>query len=939
MTSNLSVKVTADVVDLQTKFGIAKAETNALSAEFNKLARASAAGTIDAGGSARLQQLAGDLLATRTQMQGYASQLQAAGFAQNSFNRQMEGGHGSISTATREFRALFDELSSGRTRQTPGTLAIIAQRVLGLGPAALGAVAGILALAGGLGYLVYRSLEAKNALDQMQIGAAFAGNMDVSRRALEQFSNELAQARGISASDAREIVWAFASMHDLSAAQIHALEAVVADFAQSTGQKATEAKDALVKAFSDKTSAVEYARSLGAVTQAQIDSAQQADRSGNAQQVFAAKFELLNEALARSRSVIDQHNSSLTSSIATWLKYFGVVQTANGIESGQQKLIEDTNAARATQLKLLEQIRTEMATAPHDTQQEIKSGVSTAEKENPVSIQADEAKAKIAEMTRALLDAQAVGDQLSINKLNAGLQKAREDLSNLQFGPVLERMREQMEQVASTWDGTQSGLLAKQQQIAAQALTGVTQNSKEYLAIKQEEATKEVEIRRAVSSEAVAAARTQIAALTGDAGTTQRLEAEQQIWAQLLAGDQINKAAREEVQRSFNADAAAIARERVAETAAITKSDVGSDLAISRMQIEAAKETADGQVAATKQAVAQKYAALKTFADQEFALDLQALQNEISALKQGTPQYEQVYNQIRELKERLVLDLAKLDEQEAQASKKAAEEQASDWKKAVGEITSAESGLVNDVLTKRKSLSQSLEAIGAQLVQQEIANDLKAMTMRVLMYKEADVQEKALKEGGFLYHQAIELLKTGATKTNVTAQVGAVTTGNTEQQTSDVSAAAAGRALQASTGPAQVMADAAVAAAGGMASVAAIPYVGWAMAPGVGAELFSTVSAFAGPAALDVGTNYVPQDMIAQIHQGEAVVPKEYNPAAGGQAPGGAGDITGDTHNYGGIGAVNVSSTDLKRMLSSRSAQRDVINTLAGAVRRGVRPR
>lgn len=31
-----------------------------------------------------------------------------------------------------------------------------------------------------------------------------------------------------------------------------------------------------------------------------------------------------------------------------------------------------------------------------------------------------------------------------------------------------------------------------------------------------------------------------------------------------------------------------------------------------------------------------------------------------------------------------------------------------------------------------------------------------------------------------------------------------------------------------------------------------------------------------------VGTNYVPYDMVAQIHEGEAIVPKAYNPAAGG---------------------------------------------------------
>jgi phage-related minor tail protein len=41
----------------------------------------------------------------------------------------------------------------------------------------------------------------------------------------------------------------------------------------------------------------------------------------------------------------------------------------------------------------------------------------------------------------------------------------------------------------------------------------------------------------------------------------------------------------------------------------------------------------------------------------------------------------------------------------------------------------------------------------------------------------------------------------------------------------------------------------------------------------------------AGVPRLDVGTNYVPQDMLALIHEGEAVVPKAYNPAAqAGQA-------------------------------------------------------
>jgi hypothetical protein len=44
---------------------------------------------------------------------------------------------------------------------------------------------------------------------------------------------------------------------------------------------------------------------------------------------------------------------------------------------------------------------------------------------------------------------------------------------------------------------------------------------------------------------------------------------------------------------------------------------------------------------------------------------------------------------------------------------------------------------------------------------------------------------------------------------------------------------------------------------------------------------------------LAVGTNYVPNDTLAFLHKGEAVVPKQYNPSAGG-AGGIIINITGD---------------------------------------------
>ena len=124
MGNTLAVSITADIVDLQTKFAVAKAEVNGLQSEMNKLARVSAAGMGPEVGPA-LKSVAADLLQAKTAANGYAAELAKAGFATSGFAAQAEAGHGSIATATREFRALFDELTSGRTRQTPGTLAIL----------------------------------------------------------------------------------------------------------------------------------------------------------------------------------------------------------------------------------------------------------------------------------------------------------------------------------------------------------------------------------------------------------------------------------------------------------------------------------------------------------------------------------------------------------------------------------------------------------------------------------------------------------------------------------------------------------------------------------------------------------------------------------------------------------------------------------------------
>lgn len=146
--TTVEVKIAASLdSSLQASTTAAKAEVNSLAksvAEAN-VAMVSADQAV-AASSAKFFYLGNSLSALPDGLNQLSGGLRV-------LSKDLDGvSHGAISTATREFRALFDELSSGRTRMTPGTLAIIAQRVFGLGGATLVGLAGITAFAGGIAY-------------------------------------------------------------------------------------------------------------------------------------------------------------------------------------------------------------------------------------------------------------------------------------------------------------------------------------------------------------------------------------------------------------------------------------------------------------------------------------------------------------------------------------------------------------------------------------------------------------------------------------------------------------------------------------------------------------------------------------------------------------------------------------------------------------------
>ena len=202
------------------------------------------------------------------------------------------------------------------------------------------------------------------------------------------------------------------------------------------------------------------------------------------------------------------------------------------------------------------------------------------------------------------------------------------------------------------------------------------------------------------------------------------------------------------------------------------------------------------------------------------------------------------------------------------------------WRSVIGEIDSAEATLVRDILSRRQKLSVDLLQIGTQLLESEIGNDLKYYTNHLLYNALGLADDQKTAQGGLLVHLLSETQQTSATAMGVATRTEAAESG-----------AAAGKAAQAAAGSATIASDAMQAAAGTYAAVAQIPLVGPFLAPAAAAGAFAAVMAYDSLASLDVGAWNVPRDMIANIHQGEMVVPQNFASGLRGANLGGGGDV------------------------------------------------
>lgn len=158
---------------------------------------------------------------------------------------------------------------------------------------------------------------------------------------------------------------------------------------------------------------------------------------------------------------------------------------------------------------------------------------------------------------------------------------------------------------------------------------------------------------------------------------------------------------------------------------------------------------------------------------------------------------------------------------------------------AMNEIKGIESQLVSGIISGRENASQIATRLIESVLEKELSADLEYLTAHILFNDQELASDQAKYAEGWATQRLFQLLG--------------------------------------------IQADAGKAAAGAMAATADIPVIGPFLAPATAAGIFSEVLGFA---SFDVGTPYVPRDMIAQIHQGERIIPASQN-RGGGEYAGG----------------------------------------------------
>jgi hypothetical protein len=842
--ADVYVSFGADTGGLEAALAVAKAEVTAMTRELNKLAREmqSTGATADSELGQKVLGIGASLATAKARAAEFKGDLAAlSGGAFAAVGAAAEKGLGGIEISAGEAGHAVHgmiELMMGETGRAERGFISLATHIAAANPELIGVGAAALAAAGGLGYFAYEGYEASKAAEAIK-AAALVDQLSMTDEQAAKLRDSIKDLAGVSSSAAAEVAKAFMAIGQGGPEIAQISSTYLPILAEAMGTTAAKAAEKLAQMFADlSTKGRAYVADTAGVSAATIKAYDGYVAAGESGKAYSVIIDAMIARLDGARAAEVARNAATASGNIARGAALGSVEALSGAERAQTQVIgaavDKYDAATAALRTLQGQLSASAGAANSFTR-----ALDTALKLDKVGSDIAKTTGEIAQMKAALATATANGDTTGAAELSVGIERATDSLRKLQQQAgdgmlgrdLVAQTQDQIAEFDATFKGSMVERLQDERALWAQLLAGDQLNAQQRHLVEVDLVGKDKEIRDA-------------AFRAFAAGEDEKATAAALNKAKVIAirEDELRQAIAIYGQGSDQALAAEQKVTQAKENAA--KQGVATTRQSAELQAQGEIQAAEQSAKATEDTLDELLKTHKITMDQWVKDTVDALAREHGAIAAA---YENqlhtaglTANEIKAINNKEAEALGNIAEQERQANAKAAEESAREWKSFADDTASLINGQVDGVLRGTTSIAQAFKNMAASAIEDVIKFCIKWAA------------EHAATIAANIFGLGAQTAATGAA---VATQTGEIAAG-----------AAAQKAINAST----ITGDASRAAAGAYAAVAGIPIIGPVLAPAAAAVAFGAVEAFG---SFDKGAWTVPSDMIALIHAGEKVVP------------------------------------------------------------------
>jgi len=795
-------------------------------------------------------------------------------------------GAGRISFATagvsRELIVLGHEAVTGNWTRMPGSMMVLAERVGGLHHifAALASPVGIATIAIGgtvavLGFLAARAVHANMELTKLNATMEATGRAGVVNEAnMRNYITQLARLPGINKEAAESIVTHFSQARKIGGVMFDQLVRIVGDFAYVTGQKAPDAAKELAKAFSDPAKgAKDLDAQLGILTAAQLRQIETLMRQGDTMRAQQVLFDALKD---RIQGLSDRQLS--------WAKFTEILRERWALMMLTMGGDADTLMRLSIALgEIINKMRglsggsssVRMQVTNKPVQGGGRSDADTikdtlAATQNVISL--DERRKALSDEILRIKNALKVATGEEATILGGRLLEAEKQLHDLRGKHDMTRvqaMRMELEQMKTQENNFLEFSKTREIEFWQAKLAQVRKGSVDYAAITQELYT----LRKAKAKQDLDE---QVAEIKANAarfkeGSQERVQAAKDA-AQLIG----QAYGQESVQfKNAQREVEAALRARVQQQRQMDEQLIDSKLQHAKTMNDIERDRLSFEVQMGTMTAQERIDSLRQLEQREYLQEMQALQQKLQIPGVEAQERQKINAQIEQLELTHQRRMVKLNQDSALESQRK-------WTTFWQPVNSAFTSGIAGIVMRTQTLRQAMVSVTGAMLQSFLSM---TGTMLAEWIAKTSIM-RALKAAFGIEAQAMDTATT-------------------------IASIAAARAEAAGTIPAYASEGAAAA----MASVAAIPFVGWAMAPGVGAAHFATAMSYMAGVSVPsaAGGWKVDQDGLAMIHEDERVLPARYSAGLDRMvesAADGGGSTGGDLHAHFHVSAIDAQSVE-----------------------------